>query len=787
MPRPFRITALLCSGILLAHFAKGPAAEPGDRWEEEFRRFAEQDQATPPATGGVLFVGSSSIRRWNLAESFPDEKFLNRGFGGSQLADSVQAVDRIILPYRPAVVVVYAGDNDIAAGKSPELVADDFKALVKAIHTGLPTARIIYISIKPSTARWKLVDNIRAANTLIHRHCLHDSRLAFVDLFPSMLGEDGLPRGELLVQDGLHLSPAGYALWTSLVKPAIAAARDNTPDLILHHGRIVTVDRDFSIAEAIAVKGDRLIMVGTNDDLLKLAGSSTQLGDLAGRTVLPGLIDSHVHPNSASMHEFDHPVPDMETVADVLDYVKSRVQATPEGTWIWVNQIFITRLREQRFPTKAELDKIAPKHPVVFSTGPDGMANSLALAESGIDKDFVVTGSGAIEKDSATGEPTGMLRGGTKRYLKSKSTPSKATEQDRQDHLVALLADYNSVGLTTLGDRDTSADGIERYRQLYEQQRLTCRVAASHSVDAGAKVETVQEAIRQVARHPLRQEDLMLRVIGIKTYLDGGMLTGSAYMREPWGVSQIYSITDPEYRGVLFIPPERLLPIVRTTVELGLQYTAHSVGDGAVHALLAAYEEVNKSLPVRGTRPSLTHSNFMSQEAIDKMVELGVVADIQPAWLYLDARTLTAQFGYDRLSYFQPLASIFSAGAIAGGGSDHMQKVGSLRAINPYNPFLGMATAITRRGRWFDGQLHPEQALSRKQAIRLYTINNAYILFLDDQLGTLEPGKLADLIILDRDLLTCPEEEIVGTQVLATYLGGKTIYQREPQDQENVK
>jgi hypothetical protein len=261
-------------------------------------------------------------------------------------------------------------------------------------------------------------------------------------------------------------------------------------------------------------------------------------------------------------------------------------------------------------------------------------------------------------------------------------------------------------------------------------------------------------------------------------FLDGGMLTGSAYMREPWGISDIYSIKDPNYRGVLFIPKDRLIPMVRACVQSGLQFTAHSVGDGAVHTLLEAYDEVNKETPVRNVRACISHSNFMSREAVEMAARLGVCMDIQPAWLYLDTRTLEKQFGYDRLRYFQPLHSIFEAGAIAGGGSDHMQKIGSLRSINPYNPFLGMQVAITRRAKNFDRPLHPEESLTREQAIRFYTINNAKILRCEDKLGSLEPGKLADLVVLDTDLLTCPAGKIVETQVEKTYLSGKLIFSR---------
>jgi len=155
------------------------------------------------------------------------------------------------------------------------------------------------------------------------------------------------------------------------------------------------------------------------------------------------------------------------------------------------------------------------------------------------------------------------------------------------------------------------------------------------------------------------------------------------------------------------------------------------------------------------------------------------VVDIQPAWLYLDTRTLVGQFGYDRLRFFQPLRSIFEGGGIAGGGSDHMQKIGSLRSVNPYNPFLAMWVTVTRQAKGYDGALHPEEALTREQAIRFYTRNNAYILFQEKQTGSLEAGKLADLIVLDTDILTCPVDDIRKTQVLQTYVAGKMVFERK--------
>lgn len=548
------------------------------------------------------------------------------------------------------------------------------------------------------------------------------------------------------------------------------------PDLILHNGKIATVDQKFSLAQAVAIHGERIELVGTNEAVLKTKGDATKVVDLQGKFVLPGLMDSHVHPGGASLHEFDHPIPEMETIADVLAYIRSRAEVVPAGNWITVRQIFITRLKEARYPTKAELDAAAPKHPVMFSTGPDAMLNSLALKESGIDRNFVVTGTGQIEKD-ADGEPTGILRSCT-RYAKSKSSGKSANEDERQAALRALFADYNSVGLTTVSDRSCGEGELARYKKLHDAGKLTVRMMVSGSVDAGGKTESVQERIRMWGKHPLRAKNNWVRVIGTKSFLDGGMLTGSAYMRQPWGVSEIYSIRDPDYRGVLFVEPEKLKTLVETAVAEGLQFTAHSVGDGAIHNLLDAYEEVNKKTPVRDTRPCITHCNFLTKDAIAQMARLGVVADIQPAWLYLDARVLTQQFGYDRVRYFQPYKSLFEQGVIVGGGSDHMQKIGSLRSINPYNPFLAMATTITRQARWYDRRFHPEECISREQAIRFYTSNNAYLLFLEHEAGSLEKGKLADLVVLDRDLLTCDADQIADTKVLQTYLGGKLVYER---------
>ncbi len=216
---------LLLLGLCWSHgLAQTPPVQ--SPFEKEIQAFEASDRTNPPPKGAILFAGSSSIRKWTtLARDFAGMKVINRGFGGSQIADSTKFADRIILPYAPKVIVMYAGDNDIAAGKTADQVFADYQAFVEKIHARLPETRILFISIKPSLMRWKLKDQQIDANQKIA--ALKDPRLGFIDVYPAMLGPDGKPRPELFVEDGLHMSQAGYALWTRLIRPRLESLPEN--------------------------------------------------------------------------------------------------------------------------------------------------------------------------------------------------------------------------------------------------------------------------------------------------------------------------------------------------------------------------------------------------------------------------------------------------------------------------------------------------------------------------------------------------------------------------------
>lgn len=567
--------------------------------------------------------------------------------------------------------------------------------------------------------------------------------------------------------------------------PSLQTTQAQERPTVFKNGKIITVNGKFEISSAIAFQNGKIKFVGTDATKILIDEPNAHVIDLQGKTMMPGLMDSHCHPVGAATYEHDHEIPDIQDIAQLLDYISARTRIQPEGSIINIRQVFITRLKEQRYPTRTELDAVAPKHPVVFSTGPDNMLNSLALRLAGIDGDYQVPqgSAGFIEKD-ADGQPTGLLRA-ISVEVKAPSFSKSPTEAETLGHLKNLFSDYNSVGFTTIADRGANHSSVEFYEKLKLNNELTVRLRISHTFPSeNVSWETTEKALDAIIGHRLRQNDPMLQIIGTKIWLDGGMLTGSALMQEPWGVSKIYGITDPDYKGIQRTPSTYLARMIRKVSDAGLQFTAHSVGDGAVKTLVDTYEMVNREKPIGHSRPSITHCNFMTEESIAKASRMGIMVDLQPIWFYLDGHTLMKQFGEPRMERFQPLRKMIDAGLVVGGGSDHMQKIGSLRSVNPYNPWLGMWIAISRQCRFLEEPLHQENGLTREEAIRLYTIENAKILFMEKETGSLEVGKRADFIILDRNPLECPENEIRDIQVQETWLNGVKVYLRPTRVQD---
>jgi len=218
-----RVMTLVLASVFTATLGL-TAQQPIDpnRFEPAIQKFEAEDKATPPAKGGVLFIGASSIVRWtNLAESFPDLKVVNRGFGGSELSEAVKYAPRVVVPHAPRIVVLYAGENDLSRGVTPDIIASDFDKFLQLIHTSLPGTRIVVIGLKPSLLRWKIRDGMHETNKLISTRCATDRKCTYVDPWPSMIGKDGTPKPEFFVEDGLHMTPEGYKAWTHMLKPVL--------------------------------------------------------------------------------------------------------------------------------------------------------------------------------------------------------------------------------------------------------------------------------------------------------------------------------------------------------------------------------------------------------------------------------------------------------------------------------------------------------------------------------------------------------------------------------------
>jgi predicted amidohydrolase YtcJ len=578
-----------------------------------------------------------------------------------------------------------------------------------------------------------------------------------------------------------HVLVAG-AVTLLLTSVEITPAGDGpeTADLIVHNGKVLTVDAKDAIAQAVAVKGDQILAVGSNATILKHRGPTTKLIDAKGRTVMPGLYDSHTHPVGAAMSELDEELPYLKSLEDVFAYIRKKAEKLPDGEWIVLRFAFPTRLKEARFPTLAELDRAAPKHPVLYNAGPASMVNSMALKVSKVTKETKSPANGVIVKDPQTGELTGMLRNAT--GVLQGVPDSKASSKDRREAVKKLFALYNSFGITSVADRSASRGALDLYHDLHNKNELTVRINAAPSFSPGGTREEIAKRLDNLPGKdgrdgPTGKGGVWIRIGPIKFFLDGGMLNGTAYMRQPWPKGDTYQIVEDDYRGLLFVKPDQVATIAEEAAKRKWSVTAHCAGEGAMDVLLDAYDLADRQTPIKDLRFCITHANFPSQRNLERCQRLGVCADVQPAWLYKDGDTLYRVLGKERTRWFQPYKSWLKYTTI-GGGSDHMIKLDPRKATNPWDPWLGIQVAVTRATE--SGQvLFPEECLSRMEALRLYTINNAFLHHEEKDKGTLEPGKLADLIIIDRDYLTCPAASIGETRVLKTVVGGRVVYERQ--------
>ena len=547
-------------------------------------------------------------------------------------------------------------------------------------------------------------------------------------------------------------------------------------DIILINGKIVTVDSNFTIAEALAISGDTIIAVGTNNTILKLSGDETRIIDLHGKTVIPGLIDSHLHPEQASVSELYDEIPDIQTINQLLDWIKRQAAKKTQGEWIIFPKFFSTRLIEMRQPGLNELDQSAPTNPVFLNGSFGGMINSAAMKLSDITSK---TDHPGLIKDSKTGLLTGFIRASAFNLLKL-PREKELSNQEAQAALVEMLNRYNRYGITSLFSGAGDFESVKIYQDMSEKKILTARIYQNILLQTTGSIskKSVTDILRSY-ESITGSGDKWVKIGSLKVFLDGGILTGTAYLQEPWGekAGKIFDIEDPSYRGIVNYSREELFDIVSVANEFNWSFTAHATGDGSVNLLLDVFKEVDQLKTIKEKRFSIIHGNFFSSEAIEEMRELGVYANIQPAWFFKDADAMVTILGNTRVEFFHPNKSMIHAGVMINGGSDHMVKWDANTSINPYNPFLAMWTMITRKTER-GSVIGASEAVSREEALKIYTINNAFASFEESLKGSIEPGKLADIAVLTDDYLSCREDDIKDIEALITIVGGKIVYSK---------
>jgi len=536
---------------------------------------------------------------------------------------------------------------------------------------------------------------------------------------------------------------------------ALAAAQAPAPpDTILVNGHVVTVDPRFSIAEAVAIAGGTISAVGANADIRKLAGPRTATIDLRGQTVIPGLADDHLH-DAGGGSGVD--LSRTRSIPDVLAAISARVNASKPGDIIVTNSDWHeAQLKEHRLPYRTDLDTVSPNNPVVVVRGGhEYILNSAALAKWNITKATPQQPGGRITRD-ANGELNGELIDRAKALVRLPPAPPLTIEA-----LVEQHRKLNAAGLTSIRYPGASA---EQYRLLQETKRrgmLTIRVnqLMRYNADTGEKMRAAIEAEHIGAD----EGDEWLRIGGMKLGVDGGFEGG--WMREPyaepWGEGGTF-------RGVNTMRQAAYTEVVKELNRLGWRVATHAVGDAAIDEVLAAYEAANDEKSINGRRWTIEHGFIPQADQFPRMKKLGLVISAQDH-LYLAGPSLVNYWGPKRAALTTPMRTYLDQGFVVAGGTDS--------AVVPYPP-LWVFYHFVSRDTISGGVMGADQKISRKEALQVETINNAYLTFEERIKGSIEPGKLADLVVLPEDILTCPEKHIEQMRVSMTIVGGTVVYRR---------
>jgi predicted amidohydrolase YtcJ len=545
-----------------------------------------------------------------------------------------------------------------------------------------------------------------------------------------------------------------------LLFPAFAAAQQQQPaDLIITNARIYTVDETHPLADALAVRGGKVQFVGSSGAVMALKGASTRMLDLGGKTVIPGMVDAHGHVDNLGLALRTVDLTGTTSYDEVVARVVARAKSTPAGQWIIGRGWDQNDWGDTRFPTHEKLSAAVPNNPVYLTRvdGHAGLANAAALKAAGITAQTKDPDGGHIER-AADGSPAGVFVDNAQGLMRR--VIPRPTRDEVKSEVQAAIAEGQKWGLTGVHDAGASAQTLEIYEELGKAHALNFRLYAMISDDSVT-------VAKWFARGPLvAGYDSTLWIRSVKLYMDGALGSRGAALLDPYS-------DNPGTNGLLVSKPEHIEAVAERALKAGFQVNTHAIGDRANRLVLDAYEQALKAVPVADHRFRIEHAQILNPDDIPRFAALGVIPSMQASHQTSDMYWAGTRLGSTRLLGAYAWRSLLDNGSIIPNGSDF--------PVEQVNPLISFHAAFSRQDahNWPPNGWYPEQKMTREEALRSITLWPAYAAFQENILGSLTPGKLADFVVLDQDIMRVAPEQVLRTQVLATYVGGKAVYERK--------